>query len=101
MLELLERQRSLTGNQRKIIIAAILGDMLDFFDYYLIGFVLAFIVGPWKLTYGESAIVLLSSGVGAIPGAMFWGWMADRIGRRKVFMATILNFSLATGVLAL
>jgi putative MFS transporter len=79
----------------------IVGDMLDFFNYYLIGFVLAFIVGPWKLTYGQSALVLLSFGIGAIPGAMFWGWMADRIGRRKVFIYTILNFSIATGVLAL
>ena len=101
MLELLERQQNLTRNQKKIVFAAIVGDMLDFFDYYLIGFVLAFIVGPWHLTYGQSAIVLLSSGVGAIPGAMFWGWMADKIGRRKVFIYTILNFSLATGVLAL
>lgn len=101
MLELLERQQKLTLNQKKIVFAAIVGDMLDFFDYYLIGFVLAFIVGPWHLTYGQSAIVLLSSGVGAIPGAMFWGWMADRIGRRKVFIYTILNFSLATGVLAM
>lgn len=32
---------------------------------------------------------------------MFWGWMADRIGRRKVFIYTILNFSVATGILAL
>jgi MFS family permease len=30
----------------------------------------------------------------------FWGWMADRIGRRKVFVATVLNFSLATGLMA-
>ncbi|HEX3863308.1 MAG TPA: MFS transporter [Stellaceae bacterium] len=101
MLGLLERQTRLTLNQKKIVFAAIVGDMLDFFDYYLIGFVLAFIVGPWHLTYGQSAIVLLSSGVGAIPGAMFWGWMADKIGRRKVFIYTILNFSIATGVLAL
>ena len=100
MFEILDRQQTLTWNQRKIVFAAILGDMLDFFDYYLIGFVLAFIVGPWKLTYGESAIILLSSGVGAIPGAVFWGWMADKIGRRKVFIATVLNFSLATGILA-
>jgi putative MFS transporter len=100
MLEILDRQQTLTRNQRKIVLAAILGDLLDFFDYYLIGFVLAFIVGPWKLTYGESAIILLSSGVGAIPGAVFWGWMADKIGRRKVFIATVLNFSLATGILA-
>ena len=100
MLEMLDRQQTLTWNQRKIVLAAILGDLLDFFDYYLIGFVLAFIVGPWKLTYGESAIILLSSGVGAVPGAVFWGWMADRIGRRKVFIATVLNFSVATGILA-
>jgi len=73
----------------------VLGDMLEFFDYFLIGFVLAFIVGPWKLTFLQSAIVLLSSGVGAMLGAAFWGWMADRIGRRIVFNATILNFSLA------
>ena len=82
MFEILDRQQTLTWNQRKIVFAAILGNMLDFFDYYLIGFVLAFIVGPWKLTYGESAIILLSSGLGAIPGAVFWGWMADRVGRR-------------------
>ena len=37
MLERLERQTRLTANQWKIMIAAILGDMLDFFDYFLIG----------------------------------------------------------------
>jgi MFS transporter, putative metabolite:H+ symporter len=101
MLELLEQQRTLTANQWKIISAAILGDMLDFFDFFLIGFVLAFIVGAWHLTYGQSAWILLSAGIGAIPGAFFWGWMADKIGRRKVFIATALNFSIATGIMAL
>jgi putative MFS transporter len=100
MLELLERQKRLTVNQWKIISAAILGDMLDFFDFFLIGYVLAFIVTQWKLTFLESGVILLAAGVGAIPGAFFWGWMADRIGRRKVFIATALNFSLATGIMA-
>ncbi len=99
MFEILDRQTTLTGNQKKIIAAAVIGDALEFFDYFLIGFVLAFIIGPWKLTFGQSAIVLLSSGVGAILGAYFWGWLADRIGRRKVFVGTVLNFSLATGLL--
>ncbi len=101
MLDLLDNQQTLTWNQRKIVFAAILGDMLEFFDYFLIGIVLAFIVGPWKLTYGIGATVLLSSGIGAIIGAYFWGWMADRVGRRRVFMATVLTFSIATGALAL
>jgi putative MFS transporter len=32
---------------------------------------------------------------------LFWGWLGDKIGRRKVFIMTALNFSLATGVMAL
>jgi putative MFS transporter len=99
MFEVLDRQTRLTTNQLKILGAAILGDALEFFDYFLIGFVLAFLIGPWKLTFGQSAIVLLSSGVGAILGAYIWGWLADKIGRRKVFIGTVLNFSIATGLL--
>lgn len=100
MYELLERQKRLTTNQWKIIATANLGDMLDFFDFFLIGYVLAFIVGPWHLTFGQSAMVLVSSGLGAVPGAFFWGWLADRIGRRTVFMATAVNVALATGAMA-
>jgi len=95
----LDRRTTLTGNQKKIITAAVLGDMLEFFDYFLIGFVLPFMIGSWKLTFLQSAVMLLSSGIGAMLGAFFWGWMADRIGRRPVFNLTILNFALATGAL--
>jgi len=100
MLQYLEQQTKLTGNQRRIITAAVLGDMLEFFDYFLIGYVVAFIAGPWKLTFGESAVILLSSGFGAMFGAVFYGWLADKIGRRKVFLMTVINFSIATGILA-
>jgi MFS transporter, putative metabolite:H+ symporter len=75
--------------------------MLEFLDYFLIGLALAFIVGPWKLTFGQTNIVLLSSSIGAILGSFFWGYVADRVGRRKVMVATVLTFSLATGALAL
>src|ERR1700722_13447860 len=101
MLELLDRQRKLTANQWKIAVAATLGDMLDFFDFFLIGFVLAFIVGDWKLTYGQSGMILLASGVSAPFGSLFYGWLADKIGRRKVMILTVLNFSLAPGAMAL
>jgi putative MFS transporter len=99
MFEVLDRQTRLTGNQKKILAAAIIGDALEFFDYFLIAFVLAFLIGPWKLTFGQSATVLMSSGIGAIIGAYGWGWIADRIGRRPVFIGTVLNFSIATGLL--
>ena len=101
MLEHLERQESLTTNQYRIFAAALIGDMLDFFDFYLIGFVLVFIVSGWHLTYGQSGAILLSSGIGAPLGSLFWGWMADKVGRRKVMILTVLNFSIATGAMAL
>jgi MFS transporter, putative metabolite:H+ symporter len=99
MFTRLDAARSLTANQLKIVAAAIIGDMLEFFDYYLIAFVLAFIIKPWQLTGAQSAIILLSSGVGAILGAAIWGRIADVHGRRKVFMLTVLNFSIASGLL--
>ncbi len=44
MLELLERQTSLTINQWKIFTACLFSIVIDFFDFALIGFVLAFFV---------------------------------------------------------
>jgi putative MFS transporter len=101
MLELLERQTSLTINQWKIFLACFFSLALDFFDFFLISFVLAFFVRDWNLTYGQSALILLSSGVASVPAGYFFGWLGDKIGRRKVFMITILTFSLATGLMAL
>jgi putative MFS transporter len=99
VIELLEQQKKLTANQWKLIATANLADLLDFFDFFLIGYVLAFITKEWQLTYWQGAVILLSSGLGAVPGAFFWGWVADRIGRRKVFISTALNVALATGVM--
>jgi len=101
MLDHLERQQKFTRNQWKIFTAATIGDMLDFFDFLLISFVLAFIVKDWNLTYGQSGAILLASGVSAPLGSLIWGWAADRIGRRRVMILTILNFSIPTGLMAL
>ncbi len=101
MLELLERQKKLTANQWKIAGAATLGDMLDFFDFFLIGFVLAFVVKEWHLTYGQSGAILLASGVSAPFGSLLYGWMADKVGRRTALITAVLNVSLATGAMAL
>src|SRR5260370_3922052 len=101
MLERLEQERRLTSNQWKLIVTGNLADLLDFFDFFLIGDVVAFVTKEWRLTYWRAAVILLSSGSGAVRGAFFWGWVADKIGRRKVFILTALNVALATGIMAL
>jgi putative MFS transporter len=101
MLDLLERQQALTVNQWKIFTACLLSIVIDFFDFALIGFVLAFFVKDWHLTFGQSGTILFASGVASIPGGIFFGWLGDKIGRRKVFIGLILTMSFATGVMAL
>ncbi len=99
MIELLEQQKKLTTNQWKLICTANLADLLDFFDFFLIGYVTAALTKQWSLTYWEGGGILLASGLGAVPGAFFWGWLGDRIGRRTVFILSTITISLATGVM--
>ncbi len=62
------------------ILAAI--TVLEFFDFSVVAFLLA-VVGPqWHLTYGQSALILYSGGLGAIVGALVFGALADASGRK-------------------
>jgi putative MFS transporter len=99
MLDALDAQDRLTTNQWKLVVAATFGIILEFLDYFLIGFVLAFVIGPWHLSLWQSSTILLSSGVGAMIGAALFGWLADKIGRRKVFLMTISLFTTGTAAL--
>lgn len=38
---------------------------------------------------------------GAVIGAIFFGWLTDRLGRRKLFLITVSTYSLATAATAL
>jgi len=72
-------RKKLTVNQWKLIFTANVADLLDFFDFFLIGYVAAALTKQWSLTYLEGGAILLASGIGAPPGAFFWGWLGDRV----------------------
>src|SRR6202045_409773 len=99
MIELLERQKKLTANQWKLICTANVADLLDFFDFFLIGYVTAALTKEWSLPYWQGGAILLASGLGAVPGAFVWGWLGDKIGRRTVFIWSAVTISLATGIM--
>ncbi|OLE31786.1 MAG: hypothetical protein AUG47_08410 [Alphaproteobacteria bacterium 13_1_20CM_3_64_12] len=99
MIERLEAQKKLTANQWKLICTANIADLLDFFDFFLIGYVTAALTKEWQLPYWQGGAILLASGLGAVPGAFIWGWLGDRIGRRTVFIWSAVTISLATGVM--
>jgi putative MFS transporter len=99
MFEMLEGQRQLTRNQKRLVMAGMFAMALEFLDYFLIGFILTFVAKPWNLNFGQSSIILLSSGIGAMIGAAWFGRMADRLGRRKIFMTTIIVFTVGIAAL--
>lgn len=85
-----------TSDQRKTLIAAGLGWALDAFDVMLYALVLAHVMrdlGMDKPTAGLlGTLTLLASGIGGI----LFGFIADRIGRTKALMLSILTYSVCS-----
>ena len=85
-----------TPGQRRTLLAASLGWMLDSFDAMLYALVLAHVMrdlGMTKATAGLlSTLMLLASGIG---GVMF-GFLADRIGRKRALSLSILTYSICS-----
>jgi MFS transporter, putative metabolite:H+ symporter len=75
--------------------------VLDFFDFFLIAFILAAIGPEWHLTYGQSALILYGGGVGAILGALVWGSLADVWGRKLQIVTGTLICAVSAGLIGL
>jgi putative MFS transporter len=58
--------------------------ILDFFDFFLIAFVMSAIGPEWHLTYGQGALILYGAGVGAIVGSLVSGSLGDVFGRKQL-----------------
>ena len=82
--------------QRRTLLAAALGWMLDAFDAMLYALVLAYVMrdlGMSKATSGFLyTLTLLASGIGGV----FFGFLADRIGRKRALMFSILTYSVCS-----
>lgn len=90
-----------TRKHRKLLIGSGVGWALDAMDVGLISFVMAALAVHWALTPTELSWIGSIGFVGMAIGAALGGLLADRIGRRQVFAATLLIYGLATGAAAL
>ncbi|HZP62740.1 MAG TPA: MFS transporter [Terriglobales bacterium] len=102
------RLSAITSAQRQTLLAASVGWMLDAFDAMLYALVLAHLMRDLGMSKATSGLLytltLLASGIGGV----LFGFIADRVGRKRALMLSILTYSacsfasgLATSVLML
>jgi putative MFS transporter len=83
-----------------IILFAVTG-VVDFFDFFVVGFLVSVLAPKWHLTFGQTSIMLMSAGIGAMLGALASGFLADRFGRKPLTVAGVLICGLSSGAIAL
>jgi MFS family permease len=97
----LEWPERMTAAERRSLVAGGLGWMLDAMDVMLYSLVLSYLMrdlGMGKATAGLlNSLTLLASAI----GGLLFGFLADRVGRTRSLMLSILVYSLASGACGL
>src|SRR2546421_11476961 len=92
---------------RRVIIAASVGNVIEWYDFYIFGSLAAvlsvkFFEQSHPVAALLSTIALFTAGFLIRPlGAFLFGWMGDRIGRKYTFLVTLSGMGLGTGAIGL
>lgn len=84
----------------KLLGIAGMGWMFDAMDVGMLSFIIAALAAEWSLTPGQMGWIGSINSIGMAVGALIFGLMADRIGRKNVFIITLLLFSIGSGASA-
>lgn len=85
--------QSLTPKQRSAVVAAYLGWTLDAFDFFILIFVLKDVIREFHSDLSAVSFTVNLTLAMRPLGALLFGLVADRIGRRPTLMADILFYS--------
>ena len=93
--------RNVTSAERRTLIAGGLGWMLDAMDFMLLAMVLGEVMAEFGVDKGVGGLLNSVGLLASALGGVFFGFLADRIGRTRALMVSILTYSLATGACGL
>jgi len=86
--------RAMSRSQRAAFTAAFLGWALDAFDFFLLTFVLTDIARDFKVEVPAVAVAIALTLYARPFGALVFGLLADRFGRRAVLQIDVLLYSI-------
>jgi len=93
--------RDVTVAERRSLLAGGLGWMLDALDVMLYSLVLAYLIHEFGMSTRTAGLLnSLTLGASAV-GGFFFGVLADRIGRTRALMASILVYSISSAACGL
>jgi MFS family permease len=86
-----------------VVVALGITWILDGLEVTLAGAVSPALKESPQLRFSNADVGLVSSGylAGAVMGALFFGWLTDRLGRKRLFFITLVVYLLATAATAL
>lgn len=84
--------------QKRTLLAAFLGYMLDSMDVMLYALVLGQVQREMHLSATMSGAMMSATLVAAALGGVSFGWFADRYGRVRALMSSVLLYSVATAM---
>ncbi len=87
-------------SRNKLLGVAGTGWMFDAMDVGILSFVIAAIGIEWGLDPTQKGWIASVNSIGMAVGAIFFGILADKIGRKKIFMWTLVLFSVCSGLSA-
>ena len=87
-------------SRNKLLGVAGVGWMFDAMDVGILSFVIAALSVDWGLSSTEMGWIGSVNSIGMAVGALLFGILADKVGRKKIFMWTLILFSVASGVSA-
>ncbi len=93
--------RTATPEARRALVAAALGWMLDAFDVMLYSMVLSTLVPALGMTTGTAGLLGSLTLIASAAGGVVFGLVADRFGRTRALIASILIYSVFTGACGL
>ena len=80
----------MTKHHLRVVITAGMGFFTDAYDLFIIGVVTAILTVSWHLSTPELATLNAASLVAAAVGAVFFGHLSDRFGRKKLYGVEVL-----------